>query len=58
MMSADVKANVIQKELKDLVAVSYNFFEEVPSKLEMQFKKRVCFLFDFSWNSIHLDITC
>ena len=55
MISADVKANIIQK---DLMAVSYNFFEEVPSRLEIQFKKRVCFLFDFGPYSIHLDITC
>ena len=34
-----------QKEIKDLVAVSYNFL--LPSKLEMQCKKGMYFSFDF-----------
>ena len=36
MISADVKSNIKQQEIKDLVAVSYKLLEEVPSKLQMQ----------------------
>ena len=56
MISADVKANIKQQELKDLVGVSYEFLLEVPSKLEMQCHNGMCFSFDFGWYSIHLDI--
>ena len=56
MISADVKANIKQQEIKDLVAVSEKFLLEVPSKLEMQCKNGVYFSFDFVWYSIHLDI--
>ena len=34
MISADVKSNTKQ-EIKDLVAASYKFLKEVPSKLQM-----------------------
>ena len=54
-MSADVKANIKQQEIKDLVAYLTNVYE-LPVKLEIQYKKRVYFLFDFTWHSIHLDI--
>ena len=47
LISADVKANKNNKEIKDLVAVSYKLFEEVPSKLEIQCKKGIYFSFDF-----------
>ena len=42
-MSVDVKANIKQ---------------QVPSKLEMQYKKRVCFSFEFGCYFIHIDIAC
>ena len=43
MISADVKANIKQQEIKDLVVVSYKFLLEVPSKLEIQCKEGVHF---------------
>ena len=55
MISADVKSNTKQQEIKDLVAASYKFLEEVPSKLQTQCKIRVYFSIDFGWYSIHLD---
>ena len=56
MISADVKANIKQQEIKDLVNISYKFSKEVLSKLEMQCKKGVHFSFVFAWYSMHLDI--
>ena len=47
---------ISQQEIKDLVAVSYKFLEEVPSKIEIQRKKGMYFSFDFGF--IHLDIVC
>ena len=38
-ISADVKAQVKQQEIKELIAVRCNFLQEVPSKLEIQYKK-------------------
>ena len=32
MISVDVKSNIKQQEIKDLVAASYKLLEEVPSK--------------------------
>ena len=54
MISADVKADVKQ-EIKELVAIFYNFLEG-PSKLEIQCRKSVYFLFNFIWYSIHFGI--
>ena len=34
MMSANVKANIKQQEIKDLVAVSYIFFKKYPQSLK------------------------
>ena len=34
-----IKANVQQREIKELVAVPYKFLKEVPLKLEIQCKK-------------------
>ena len=45
MISANVKADVKQQELKDLVAVSCNFLWEVPSKLATQCKTGMYVLF-------------
>ena len=36
MTSADVKSNIKQLEIKDLVAASYKLLEEVPSKLQIR----------------------
>ena len=36
--------------------MAYKVLLEVPSKLEMQCKKGVCFSLDFGWYSIHFDI--
>ena len=36
MTFANVKSNIKQQEIKDLVAVSYTLLEEVPSKLQIQ----------------------
>ena len=36
MISADVKSNIKQQKIKDLVAASYKLLEEVPSKLQIQ----------------------
>ena len=41
-----------------MMAVSYKFSEEVPSKLEMQCKKGIYFSFDFGWYTIQVDIIC
>ena len=55
MISANVKSNINQEEIKDLVAASYKFLEEVPSNLQIQCEKGVYFSIDFGWYSIHLD---
>ena len=54
MTSADVKANKNNKKTKDL-ALSYNFFQDVPLKLEIQYERGMYFSFDFGWYSIHFD---
>ena len=54
-MSPDVKANMKQQEIKDPVAYLTNVYE-LPVKLEIHYKKRMYFSFDFTWYSIHLDI--
>ena len=50
MISADVKANIKQQKIKDLVAVSYNFFKKYPQNLKCNVKKRVYCSFDFRWH--------
>ena len=47
----NVKANVQQKEIKKLVAVSYKFLQELPSKLEIHCKKGMCIFFNSAWYS-------
>ena len=54
--STDLKADVKQQEIKELVAVSCNFLQEVPSKLDIQCKTGMHFSFNFAWYSIKLDI--
>ena len=39
MIFCAIKANLKQKEIKELVAVSYNFLKEVTSKLDKQCRK-------------------
>ena len=58
MISADVKSNIKQQEIKDLVSASCKFLSEVPSKRQIQCKKDTYFSFDFGWYSIHLDSGC
>ena len=50
-MSADVKANIKQE-----IRSGGLFYKEVPSKLEIQYKKWMYFSFDFGWYSIRLGI--
>ena len=52
MISADIKANKNNKKIKDL-ALSYNFLQDVPSKLEVQYESGMYFSFDFCGYSIH-----
>ena len=54
MISDDVKADVKQQELEELVAVSCNFCDT--SKLEIKWKTRGYFSFFFAWYSIQLEI--
>ena len=57
MISANEKADVKQQEMKELVAVSFNFIKEVPSKLEILCCKTcMYFTFNFGWSSIQFDI--
>ena len=44
MMSANVKANMKQQEIKDLVAVSYIFFKKYPQNLKYNVKEGVFFI--------------
>ena len=57
MIPADLKAYVKQKEIKELVTVSYKFLYEVLLEHELQCKQGVYF-FNFGWYSIQLDIVC
>ena len=52
MISAHVKTGVKQQETKELVAVSCNFSQEVPSNLEIKCKTGIHFSFNFDWYSI------
>ena len=55
MISADVKANKNNKQIKDL-ALPYKFLNDVTSKLEIQYERGMYFSFDFGWYSVHFDI--
>ena len=55
IISADVKANIKQQEIKELVAVSYTFLQKIHSKLEIQCKRACIFhlilmVFHPAWN--------
>ena len=56
MIPTDVKPGVKQQEIKELAAVSYNFLQEPPLKLEIKCKTSIYFLFDSGWYSTQLDI--
>ena len=55
IISADVKPDVKQQEIKELVVVFSNFLY-VPSKLEIQCKTWMYFSFNFTWYSIQFYI--
>ena len=48
MISADIKSNINQQEIRDLVTASHKLLQDVPSKLQMQCTEGVYFSFDFS----------
>ena len=54
MISTNIKTNVKQ-EIKELVAVSYNFSQKCLLKIERQNKVGLYFLFNLGWHSIQLD---
>ena len=54
MIPADIKTDVKQ-EIKELVAVSYNFSPKYPLKIEIQYKAGFYFLFSLGWHSIQYD---
>ena len=56
MISADVKTDAKQQEIKELVAVSCEFLQEAPSKLEIHCKKYMYLSFNFAWYIMQLDI--
>ena len=43
-MSADVKDNIKQQEIKDLAAVSYIFFKNYPQNLKYNVKEGIFFI--------------
>ena len=51
MISADVKANKNNKQIKDL-ALPYKFLNDVTLKLEIQYERGMYFSFDF-WLVFH-----
>ena len=55
MISADVKADAKQQEIKELVAISCNF--KVRSKLEWQCKTGMYFSFNFAWYTTNLTLS-
>ena len=56
MIFANVKVNVKQLQIKELVAVSYKFLWKVPSKLEIECENDMDFSFNFGWYSILLNL--
>ena len=44
MMSANAKANIKQQEIKDPVAVSYNYLKKYPRNLKYSVKEGVFFI--------------
>ena len=54
MISTDIKTDVKQ-EIKELVAVSYNFSQKYLLKIEIHYKTGMYFLFNLGWHSIQFD---
>ena len=54
MISTDIKTDVKQ-EIKELVAVSYNFSQKYLLKIEIQYKAGLYFSFNLGWHSIQFD---
>ena len=48
IISANVKTDAKQHEMKELTATSCNFLQEVPSKLEIHCNAGMYFSFDFA----------
>ena len=46
--SKDIKSNIKQQEIRDLVTASHKLLQDVPSKFQMQCTEGVYFSFDFS----------
>ena len=55
MISTDIKTDVKQ-EIKELVAVSYNFSQKYLLKIEIQYKAGLYFSFNLGWHSIQFDL--
>ena len=59
MISSDVKAYAKQQEIKEMLAVTYNFYKKyMPSKPEIRYKIAVYFSLNFDCYFIQLDIVC
>ena len=59
MISPDVKAYAKQQEIKEMLAVTYNFYKKhMPSKPEIRYKIAVYFSLTFDCYFIQLDIVC
>ena len=56
MMSADVKANIKQQKIKDLVVYCTILCKNYLQNLKYNVNRGVYIPFDFGWYSIHLDI--
>ena len=54
MISTDIKTDVKQ-EIKELVAVSYNFSQKYLLKIEIQYKAGLYFSFNLGWHSTQFD---
>ena len=54
MISTNIKTDVKQ-EIKELVAVSYNFSQKYLLKIETQYKAGLYVSFNLGWHSIQLD---
>ena len=53
MISTDIKT-VVKQEIKELVAVSYNFSQKY-LKIEIQYKAGLYFSCNLGWHSIQFD---
>ena len=58
MISADIKTDLKQQEIKELVAYLITFHRSTFSKLEIECEAGMLFPFNLGWCSIQLDIFC